>query len=60
MEVAGVDVNPVDRFGGTPLTDAMRHEMSDVAVYLRSKGGISRDVHDDERPSKALPLPGEF
>ena len=60
VEVAGVDVNPIDRFGGTPLTDALRHEMTDVEAYLRSKGGMSREVYDDERPSEPLPLPGEF
>lgn len=60
VEVAGVDVNPVDRFGGTPLTDAQRHEMTDVEAYLRSKGGSSREVYDDEKPSQPLPLPGEF
>lgn len=60
VEVAGVDVNPVDRFGGTPLTDAMRHEMTDVEAYLRSKGGTSREVYDDEKPSQPLPLPGAF
>lgn len=60
VEVAGVDVNPVDRFGGTPLTDAIRHEMKDAEVYLLSKGGISREVYDHEKPSKPLPLPGKF
>ena len=60
VEVAGVDVNPIDRFGGTPLTDAQRHEMTDVEAYLRSKGGTSREVYNDERPSEPLPLPGEF
>ncbi len=47
-------------YGGTPLTDALRHEMTDVEAYLRSKGGMSREVYDDERPSQPLPLPGEF
>ncbi len=60
VEVARVDVNPVDRFCGTPLTDALRHEMADVEAYLRSKGGMTREVYDDEKPSQPLPLPGEF
>ena len=53
VEVAGVDVNPIDRFGGTPLTDATRHDFKDVKEYLLSKGGTSREVYDDEIPSKA-------
>jgi ankyrin repeat protein len=53
VEVAGVDVNPIDRFGGTPLTDAIRHDFNDIQEYLLSKGGVSREVHDDEIPPKA-------
>ena len=53
VEVAGVDVNPIDRFGGTPLTDAIRHDFKDIKEYLLSKGGKSREVHDDEIPPKA-------
>ena len=53
VEVVGVDVNPVDRFGGTPLTDATRHDLKDVKEYLLSKGGKSREVYDDEIPPKS-------
>ncbi len=53
VEVAGVDVNPIDRFGGTPLTDAIRHDFKDIKEYLLSKGGKSREVYDDEIPPKA-------
>ena len=53
VEVVGVDINPVDRFGGTPLTDAIRHKTKNVEDYLRSKGGKSREVYDDEKPSRA-------
>lgn len=53
VEVAGVDVNPVDRFGGRPLTDAIRHSFDDIKKYLLSKGGESREVYDDEIPSQS-------
>jgi len=33
------DLNPVDRWGGTPLADAIRHEHKEVAEFLRRNGG---------------------
>ena len=36
----GVDPNPRDRWGGTPLSDAIRHDRDQVCEFLRSKGGV--------------------
>ena len=36
----GVDVNPQDRWGNTPLADAMRHEQSSVVNCLREAGAM--------------------
>eukprot|EP00931_Biecheleriopsis_adriatica_P047957 TRINITY_DN27687_c0_g1_i1.p1 TRINITY_DN27687_c0_g1~~TRINITY_DN27687_c0_g1_i1.p1 ORF type:complete len:1440 (+),score=339.94 TRINITY_DN27687_c0_g1_i1:137-4456(+) len=35
----GASVNPMDRWGGTPLDDALRHGFHLIAEFLRSKGG---------------------
>jgi ankyrin repeat protein len=35
-----VIVNAVDRFGGTPLDDAIRHGREGAAALLREKGGV--------------------
>ena len=35
------DINPVDRWGGTPYDDALREQNDEVADYLQSVGGIS-------------------
>lgn len=37
----GARINRSDRWGGSPLDDAHRHRQTDVAVYLRSKGGTT-------------------
>ena len=37
---AGANPNAEDRWGGTPLDDALRHQMVDVANALRSAGGV--------------------
>lgn len=34
-----VDVNARDRWGGTPLTDAVRHRRADVVAWLKANGG---------------------
>lgn len=39
VEKAGANVNRSDRWGGSPLDDAHRHQQAEVAAYLRSKGG---------------------
>lgn len=36
----GVPVNPKDRWEITPLQEALRNQRTDVAAYLKSKGGI--------------------
>ena len=35
---AGADVNVTDRWGGTPLDDALHCKNEEVAVFLASKG----------------------
>jgi ankyrin repeat protein len=37
-----VIVNAVDRFGGTPLDDAIRHGREGVAAVLRENGGVCK------------------
>lgn len=37
----GADVNSKDRFGSTPLDDAMRGEHNEVAAYLKSNKGVN-------------------
>eukprot|EP01098_Paradermamoeba_levis_P006148 TRINITY_DN2552_c0_g1_i1.p1 TRINITY_DN2552_c0_g1~~TRINITY_DN2552_c0_g1_i1.p1 ORF type:complete len:319 (-),score=83.59 TRINITY_DN2552_c0_g1_i1:36-992(-) len=37
---AGSHLNPVDRWGGTPLTDALRHHHTKVADFLKSAGAV--------------------
>ena len=34
-----VNVNPKDRWGGTPLADAKRHNHKNVIAFLESHGG---------------------
>jgi len=38
VEELMADCNPVDRWGGTPLDDALRHKRDRVAKYLQEKG----------------------
>ena len=35
------DINPVDRWGGTPYDDAVRENHIEVSKYLITKGGVS-------------------
>ena len=35
-----VELSPKDRWGGTPLADALRHEHTEVAELLRAKGAV--------------------
>ena len=39
IDEAGADPSPVDRWGGTPLDDAVRHNHFRVQDYLMSNGG---------------------
>ncbi|KAL3809007.1 hypothetical protein ACHAXA_000287 [Cyclostephanos tholiformis] len=43
----GAHVNRSDRWGGSPLDDAHRHRHTDVARYLRSRGGKSGSLNLD-------------
>ena len=49
----GVEINPVDRVGGTPLADAIREGNLDVVNFLRANDAALADVltetddHDD-------------
>ncbi|KAK3285457.1 hypothetical protein CYMTET_6939 [Cymbomonas tetramitiformis] len=40
LKVESIDVNPVDRLGGTPLEDAYRHEQSIIVMMLERQGGL--------------------
>ncbi|GMH51011.1 hypothetical protein TrST_g8567 [Triparma strigata] len=40
------DLNCIDRWGGTPLADAIRHDHKEVAEYLRKNGGRLPDDMD--------------
>jgi ankyrin repeat protein len=41
VEEASAALSPVDRWGGTPLDDAIRHNEQDVARYLTERGALS-------------------
>jgi hypothetical protein len=45
VEVKNANVNPCDRWGGSPLDDAHRHRHAQVAKYLRGKGGATGSVN---------------
>jgi len=36
---AGADLAVKDRYGGTPLTDAVRHKHDAVTAFLKAQGG---------------------
>lgn len=40
-EIGMVNVNPIDRWGGTPLDDSIREDHYEVSQYLKSVGGIT-------------------
>ena len=53
VEEAGAGVNPVDRWGGTPLDDAMRSRHALVANFLRAHGARSgTDARQSEPAAK--------
>ena len=39
--IPGIEVNPVDRWNGTPYDDALREKQDEVTAYLKCFGGIS-------------------
>jgi len=52
VDEAHAGVNPVDRWGGTPLDDAVRSKHKDVATYLTAKGGYTAQKLLTEAESK--------
>ena len=42
VDECGAEVNPIDRWGGSPLDDATRSKHALVAAFLRGRGGIGR------------------
>ena len=40
----GASINPIDRWGNSPLDEARRHERHQCAELLVEKGGASRDA----------------
>ena len=62
VDECAVDINPVDRWGGTPLDDAMRSRHALVANYLRASGGrpgVELLREESEREAAAKPLESE-
>ncbi|WP_299619388.1 glutaminase A [Pelagibius sp.] len=47
-----LDVNPRDRWGNTPLDDALRHDRAAVADLLRRHGGRDGKTAAPKRPEK--------
>jgi ankyrin repeat protein len=57
----GVEINPVDRVGGTPLADAIREGHLDTVNFLRSHDAALADVFtaetdDLEAPEHSAPV----
>ena len=43
----GCDINPVDRWGSTPLNDAKTPEISDILRHNGAKAGVQQKVSED-------------
>lgn len=43
-----VDVNPLDRWGNTPLADAIRNKYWDCASFLRKEGGVVANINIED------------
>ena len=52
-EVCRVPVSAVDRWGGTPLDDALRSEEGEVVAYLRSNGAEQGDGETRGSPQRS-------
>ena len=39
--IVNINVNPVDRWNGTPYDDSLRESRDEVSDYLESVGGVS-------------------
>jgi hypothetical protein len=51
VDELGANVSPIDRWGGTPLDDAVRHSHTNVREFLENKGacrGVSQPGEWDE------------
>ena len=48
VDELGANVSPVDRWGGTPLDDAVRHSHSSVRDFLEGKGALRGVSQPDE------------
>eukprot|EP01114_Cavostelium_apophysatum_P019573 TRINITY_DN6345_c0_g1_i2.p1 TRINITY_DN6345_c0_g1~~TRINITY_DN6345_c0_g1_i2.p1 ORF type:complete len:781 (+),score=118.55 TRINITY_DN6345_c0_g1_i2:53-2344(+) len=46
IDAHGADINAKDRWGGTPLDDAVRHGHEQISVYLKQQGGQHGDSAD--------------
>lgn len=44
VSVPGIDINPVDRYGGTPTEDAFREGHHAVQEFLIAHGGLRKDA----------------
>ena len=44
IEDGGARVNVEDRWGGTPLSDAIKHDHHELADYLRDHGATMKEV----------------
>jgi len=44
--IKGFNINVVDRFGGTPLVDAIRGNHTETIEWIRSKGGVEVSSSD--------------
>lgn len=43
--VHGADINVVDRYNGTPISDAVKGRFTDCAAFLRQQGAVLQ--HED-------------
>ena len=53
-----ININPIDRWGGTPYDDAIRESYDEIATYLESIGGKSgTGVYKKEKIAISCNLP---
>jgi len=50
-----LNINPVDRWNGTPYSDAIREKFDEVAEYLKSMGGSNAKLIKSSIKSDTLP-----
>ena len=56
---ANADVNPTDRWGGTPLDDAVRSKHDDVVALLKASGGTRGKAYSASRANAPTASRGE-